>query len=109
QSATGARWIVSSEASRDRRGWRMRLILRDAGRQDIIDAQGTTALTAAAAASDIWLRRLHRRANGGDAMPNPLTERVQQVDAEILAGRLAVARRLIEGAPNGERGDPGLR
>jgi len=109
QSASGARWIVSAEARRDRHGWRMRLILRDADRQDIIDAQGTTALTAAAAASDAWLRRLHRRADGGESMPNPLTERVQQVDAEILAGRLAVARRLIEGAPTRERGDPGLQ
>jgi tetratricopeptide (TPR) repeat protein len=109
QSASGARWIVAPDASRDRQGWRMRLVLREGDRQQVIEGHGTTTLAAAAAVSDSWLRRLGRSGANGEAMPSPLTERVQQVDAEILAGKLAVARRLIDGAPPAERDDPRLR
>ena len=110
QSISAAHWIVAPEALHDRQGWRMRLNLYEAGRQpQIIEARGATALTAAAAVSDSWLRRLGLDGKGREATPSPMVERVQQIDAELLAGQIANARRLIEGAPAKERDEPALR
>ncbi|GAB3371397.1 hypothetical protein GCM10027431_20190 [Lysobacter rhizosphaerae] len=110
QSISAAHWIVAPEALHDRQGWRMRLNLHEAGRQpQIIEARGATALTAAAAVSDSWLRRLGLDSKAREATPSPMVERVQQIDAELLAGQIANARRLIEGAPAKERDEPALR
>ena len=108
--ASGAGVIVWPQATRDAKGgWRVRLNLHDVTGPHAIDAHGSTPLAAAAAASDSWLSRLGRLRKDSDASPSPLTERVQQIDAELITGQLDTVRRLIEAAPANERGDPQLR
>jgi tetratricopeptide (TPR) repeat protein len=107
--ASGAGVIVWPQATRDAKGgWRVRLNLHDAAGPHAIDAHGSTPLTAAAAASDSWLSRLGRLRKD-NAKPSALTERVQQIDAELIIGQLDTVRRLIEAAPANERDDPQLR
>ncbi|MFC3549475.1 winged helix-turn-helix domain-containing protein [Lysobacter cavernae] len=109
QATSGARWVLAPEASRDARGWRLRVLLQEGKQPHLIEARGATPLAAAAAASDSWLRRLGRKSGDPEAAPSPLTERVQQIDAELKTGQLAVARRLIESAPSDQRVDPRLQ
>jgi DNA-binding winged helix-turn-helix (wHTH) protein/tetratricopeptide (TPR) repeat protein len=106
---SGAGVIVWPQATRDGSGWRVRLNLHDANGARAIDAHGNTPLAAAAAASDSWLRRLGRVQKDGNTGPSALTERVQQIDAELITGQLDTLRRLIDSAPASERDDPALR
>lgn len=101
---SGARWIVLPEMQREQEGWRARLRLFDAGKEQRIEARGGTVLAAAAEAADAWLRQLG--GNGAGPPPGPLAERLHRIDAEILAGRLMEARRLVRSASPHERGDP---
>ncbi|UHQ18685.1 winged helix-turn-helix domain-containing protein [Lysobacter sp. KIS68-7] len=107
QADSGARWILVPEASHDASGWHLRFNLREGGQSRSIEARGATPLAAAATATDTWLRRVGRRS--ADSAPSPLTERVQQIDAELFAGQIATARHLIETTPSTERDDPRLR
>ncbi|HEY5803749.1 MAG TPA: winged helix-turn-helix domain-containing protein [Lysobacter sp.] len=106
---SGAGVIVWPQATRDGSGWRVRLNLHDARGVRAIDAHGNTPLAAAAAASDSWLRRLGRAHKDDNAAPSALTERLQQIDAELITGQLDSLRKLIESAPANERHDPALR
>ncbi|MGO4222158.1 winged helix-turn-helix domain-containing protein [Lysobacter sp. TAF61] len=108
EQGSGAQWILAPEAMHDSRGWRIRLRVLQAGKEHVIDAQGTTPLTAAAAVTDSWLQRTGRH-SGEHGAPSPLTERVQRIDAELISGQLAAARRLIETAPPEQRREPRLR
>lgn len=101
---SGARWIAMPEMQRGREGWSIRLRLFDEREEQRIEAQGDTALAAAAQAADAWLRK-QGRGKGGPT-PGPLAERLHRIDAEILAGRLAEARRLVNSASPAERNDP---
>ncbi|KAF1717884.1 hypothetical protein CSC74_02970 [Pseudoxanthomonas yeongjuensis] len=101
---SGARWIILPEMRREQEGWRVRLRLFDAGEEQRIEARGGTVLVAAAEAADAWLRR--QGGSGAGPPPGPLTERLHRIDAEILAGRLTEARRLVRSASPDERGDP---
>jgi len=107
RASSDARWILSPVASRDARGWRVRLQWNDAGHDRLVEAHGSTPLAAAAAATDAWLGREGRHAP--QDVPTALTERVQQIDAELTAGQLATVRRLIEQAPAEQRREPRLR
>ena len=109
QAASGARWILAPEAELDRRGWRMRVTLVEGEQQRVLEGRGSTALAAAAAVSDSWLRRIGRPSTDSETTPSPLTERVQQIDAELLAGQLGAARRLVDAAPKAEQDDARLR
>ncbi len=104
--SSGARWVFSTQAMHDARGWRVRLDVHDE-QSRVVEARGNTALTAAAAATDAWLRRIGRTT--ADEAPSALIERLQQVDAELFVGQIANARRLIETAPASQRTDPRLR
>ncbi|HEY5849876.1 MAG TPA: winged helix-turn-helix domain-containing protein [Lysobacter sp.] len=108
EQSSGAQSILAPEAIHDNRGWRIRLRVLQGGKEHIIDAQGTTPLTAAAAVTDSWLQRTGRRSVDNGA-PSPLVERVQRIDAELISGQLAAARRLVETAPAEQRRDPRLR
>lgn len=101
---SGARWIVLPEMRQEREGWRVRLRLFDADKEQRIEAEGDTVLVAAAGAADAWLRQLGESEAGPP--PGPLVERLHRIDAEILAGRLPEARRLVRSALPAERGDP---
>lgn len=106
--SSGTQWVLAPEAFHDSRGWRIRLRVLQAGKEHVIDAQGTTPLTAAASVADSWLQRTGR--GGGNAgSPSPLTERVQRIDAELNSGQLAAVRQLIESAPGDQRREPRLR
>ena len=107
RESSDARWIVSPVASHDARGWRVRLQWNEAGQDRVVEARGNTPLAAAAAATDAWLGREGRHAP--QDVPTALTERVQQIDAELTAGQLATVRRLIEQAPAEQRREPRLR
>ena len=109
QAGSGAQWVLSPEARRDPRGWLVRLQWKDGVRDQQIEARGATALTAAAAATDSWLRRMGRRGAIDEAAPTALTERVQQIDAELTTGQLAAVRRLIDAAPPQQRAEPSLK
>lgn len=106
--SSAARWVVAPEASHERDGWRVRLRLYDGDRESFIDVRGATPLAAASAATDSWLRRLGRPVRDGTAAPSALAERVQQIDAELVAGQVASARRLIGEAPPSQRLAPSL-
>ena len=108
-TASNAGVIVWPEATRDGKGWRVRLNLHDATGRRAIDARGATPLAAAATATDLWLSRVGRLRKDTLTKPSPLTERVQQIDAELLTGQLDAVRRLIDAAPASERDDPLLR
>jgi len=105
---SGTQWVLAPEAIHDNRGWRIRLRVLQTGQEHVIDAQGNTPLTAAAAVTDSWLQRTGRR-SGNAGSPSPLVERVQRIDAELNSGQLAAARQLIESAPGDQRRDPHLR
>ena len=109
QSNSGARWIVLPQARRDARGWRVSLRLQQGERQQVIEARATTPLAAAASATDSWLSRLGRSNRDVEATPSALTERVQQIDAELRVGQLDAVRRLIAAAPAEQRADPRLQ
>ncbi|KRG72017.1 winged helix-turn-helix domain-containing protein [Pseudoxanthomonas dokdonensis] len=109
QQDTGARWILTPQAEHMRGGWTLRLETRSNDGIHAIKAEAATPLMAAAQATDSWLRRLDRATPAGERLPSPLTERVQQVDAELLAGQVNAARELIERAPAAQRRDPRLR
>jgi DNA-binding winged helix-turn-helix (wHTH) protein/tetratricopeptide (TPR) repeat protein len=104
---SGARWIAQPEALRESNGWLVRLSLLDAGAERRVEARGNTPLAAAAGAADAWLRQLGGQGVTGPP-PSPLAERLQQIDAEIVAGRLTEARRLVRSSSPAERSDPRL-
>ncbi|MBP3985292.1 winged helix-turn-helix domain-containing protein [Pseudoxanthomonas helianthi] len=101
---SGARWVVQPEMEREQAGWRVRLRLFDAGKEQRIEARAGTVLAAVAEAADAWLRQ--SGGNGAGPPPSPLAERLHRIDAEILVGRLVEARRLVRSASPAERGDP---
>lgn len=109
---TGARWIVLPSARRVGTGWSVRLRERNGGDAHEIAATGSTPLEAAAAAS-AQLRAAWGRdtpaAGPSTIAPTALTERVQRIDAAMLGGDLAEARRLIDSAMRDERADPTVR
>jgi DNA-binding winged helix-turn-helix (wHTH) protein/tetratricopeptide (TPR) repeat protein len=101
----GARWIAQPEAFRGKDGWRVRLRVFDKGAERAVEARGDSALAATAEAADAWLRQLGGQGGGGPP-PGPLAERLHRIDAEILAGRLPEARRLVRMSTPEERKDP---
>jgi tetratricopeptide (TPR) repeat protein len=102
---SGARWIVLPQMQSEGKVWRVSLRLLNAGEEHPIEARGDSVLAAAAAAADACLRRLGGR-GAAEPPPGPLLERLHRIDAEILAGRLPEARRLIRSSPPEERRDP---
>ncbi|MDI9237877.1 transcriptional regulator [Lysobacter sp. LF1] len=92
------RWVIAPEAVRDARGWRLRLAVFHDGHEHLIEARGASALAAAASAADAWLRRVHPHRARSDVSPGELDERLQQVDAVLLAGKLTAARRRADRA-----------
>lgn len=105
---TGAGLIVLPSAEMEEDGWRIRLRL-DADDETLdVDAKADTLLAAAAVASDVLLRRLGFNPSDEPA-PSLLTERLQHVDAELLAGQLATARSLIFAAPPEQRQAPQMK
>jgi len=104
-SLSGARWIAMPEVRQERNGWRVRLHLFGAGTEQWVEARGNTALAAAAEAADAWLRQLGGQGEAGPP-PSPMIERLHRLDAEILAGRLQEARRLVRSWSPAERNDP---
>ena len=109
RATAGARWVLLPQASRGDRDWTLRLHLIDADGSQDVEAHGDTPLAAAAAATDALLRRLGRMRTDAAPAPTALVERLQQIDAELLAGQLANARALIQGAEGSQRNDPQLR
>jgi len=107
EEGSGAEWVVEPEARREANGWRVRFDVHGTGQSRAFEGRGSTPLIAAAAATDTWLRRLDRANEARVSMPSPLTERLEQVDAELFAGQLASARHLIEATPQREL--PGFR
>src|SRR5690606_31336981 len=101
---SGARWIALPEMRRQQDGWLVRMRVFDAGREGVLEARGGTALLAAAEAADAWLRQLGEQGKIGPP-PGPLAERLHRIDAEILAGRLTEARRLVRSSSPAEHGD----
>lgn len=101
---SGARWVALPEMRRQGGAWSVHLRVFDADRERTLDGHGETALVAAAAAADAWLRQLGEQGKAGPR-PGPLAERLQRIDAEILAGRLTEARRLVRSSSPSERGD----
>ena len=101
----GARWIAQPEALREKNGWRVRLRVFDNGAERALEARGDSVLAATAEAADTWLRQLGGQGASGPP-PGPLAERLHRIDAEILAGRLPEARRLVRMSTPQERKDP---
>jgi DNA-binding winged helix-turn-helix (wHTH) protein/tetratricopeptide (TPR) repeat protein len=101
----GARWAALPDAQRTGNAWQVRLRIVDAGTERWLQANGDTALAATARATDLWLRQLGGE-GGREPPPTPVAERLQRLDAEIMAGRLQEARRLLLGSSPGERADP---
>jgi len=102
---SGARWIALPEMHRQGSAWSIRLRVFDARSERTIDGRGDAALAAAAAAADAWLRQMGEQGKVGPP-PGPQAERLHRIDAEILAGRLTEARRLVRSSSPAERGDP---
>ncbi|GAB3371858.1 hypothetical protein GCM10027431_21390 [Lysobacter rhizosphaerae] len=105
RSLSGARWIVVPAMQREGSGWLVVLRVFEDGQEQQLQARGNTALVAVANAADAWLRRLGGQGETGPP-PGPLAERLQRLDAEILAGRLQEATRLLRTSLPAERRDP---
>lgn len=101
---SGARWIAVPEMRRERDTWTVHVRVFDADSERTLDAHGETALAAAAEAADAWLRQMGEQGKVGPR-PGPLAERLHRIDAEILAGRLTEARRLVRSSTPAERAD----
>lgn len=104
---SGARWIALPEMRRQGHAWSIHIRVFDAVSERTLDAHGETPLVAAAAVADAWLRQLGEQGRTGPR-PGPMAERLHRIDAEILAGRLTEARRLIRSSSPSERGDARL-
>ncbi|MDR0184056.1 winged helix-turn-helix domain-containing protein [Lysobacter arvi] len=104
-----ARWVLAPQADRDGRGWRVRLSVFEGERERVVEARGSSVLTATAAAADSWLRRVRPDRVSTDVGPSRLDQRLQQIDAELLAGQLDAARRLMASATPDERADAAVR
>jgi DNA-binding winged helix-turn-helix (wHTH) protein/tetratricopeptide (TPR) repeat protein len=102
---SGARWIALPEMRRQDGTWSVRMRVLEAGSERTILGSGDTALVAAADAADAWLRQAGEQGEAGPP-PGPLAERLHRIDAEILAGHLTEARRLIRSSSRDERSDP---
>ena len=102
---SGARWIALPEMRRQGDAWSVSMRVMDAGNERSIAARGDSALAAAAAAADAWLRQLGELDKAGPP-PGPLVERLHRIDAEILGGHLTEARRLVRSSSPDERSDP---
>jgi DNA-binding winged helix-turn-helix (wHTH) protein/tetratricopeptide (TPR) repeat protein len=105
RSLSGARRIALPQMRREGKDWSIRLRVFGAGPDRTIEARGDTALAAAAGAADAWLRQMGEQGEAGPP-PGPLAERLHRIDAEILAGHLTEARRLVRSASPAERSDP---
>jgi DNA-binding winged helix-turn-helix (wHTH) protein/tetratricopeptide (TPR) repeat protein len=105
QSLSGAQRIALPQMRREGKDWSIRMRVFGAGPERTIEGRGDTALAAAAAAADAWLRQMGEQGKVGPP-PGPLAERLHRIDAEILAGRLTEARRMVRTATPAERGDP---
>lgn len=103
-----AGYVVQPFAFLEEGGWRVRLQLVTGEETREFEARSDTPLTAGAVVSEMLLRRLGFDAAEAPA-PTALTERLQQVDAELLAGQLATARSLIFAAPPEQLENPRLR
>ncbi|KAA9133196.1 hypothetical protein F3N42_02230 [Marinihelvus fidelis] len=108
RDTAGVQNILVPQASFEEAGWRFRLMLDAAGDQQVVEVEAASPLGAAAAATDMMLRRMGIDSTTLPA-PDQLTERLQQVDAELLAGQLATARGLIATAPASQAHHPQLR
>ena len=104
RSLSGAGWIARPEMRREGNAWSIRMQVSAAGSERMIEARGDTALAAAAEAADAWLRQMGEHAMAGPP-PGPLAERLHRIDAEILAGHLTEARRLVRSSSPSERAD----
>lgn len=110
--ATSAKWLIQPQAQHSAKGWRIRLIAHGAGVTREASATAATPLDAAEQATERLLSALdipHAAPNSGKTAPGPLTERVQRVDAALLAGDVKQAQNLIETAPAEQRAEPALR
>lgn len=108
RATTRAHWVLQPEAAAVRQGWRVRIHLIAPNGVYDIEASGGTPLEAAAAASSALLQRIGRDIRSAQA-PTALTQRLQQIDAELLTGQLDAARNLIQAAPAAQRQDPQLQ
>jgi DNA-binding winged helix-turn-helix (wHTH) protein/tetratricopeptide (TPR) repeat protein len=102
---SGARWIALPEMRRQGKTWSVRMRVLDARSERTIIASGDQVLVAAAEAADAWLRQAGEQGEVGP-LPGPPVERLHRIDAEILAGHLTEARRLVRSSSQGERDDP---
>lgn len=104
---SGARWIALPEMRRQGDDWFVSMRVLDARNDRSIVARGNSALAAAAAAADAWLRQLGEPGKAAPP-PGPLVERLHRIDAEVLGGHLTEARRLVRSSSPEERADPRL-
>lgn len=109
QRIGSVRWVIASRAERDGRGWRVRLSIFDGGRERLVEAHGENALIATSSAVGSWLRRVNPDGASNLIGPSAFDQRLQQVDAELMAGQLDAARRLVGSATTDERAEPELR
>lgn len=100
--------IVRGVASRSGEAWAVRVEARTAD-GIVLRAEGRHAalLQAATLAADRLLSSLGLQAPAGDAAP-ALRERLQRARAAMLANEVEQARRLLDQAPELERGSPEL-
>lgn len=100
--------MIRPEVRRVDGGWQVRLNIRDGDRTRLIEsAHGDVVNAGRIAADELLLRRGLAPPPGNDGRASPrVEETAQQINAAVLAGRLEVARRLIDSAPAHVRSAP---
>ncbi|WP_170218640.1 tetratricopeptide repeat protein [Marilutibacter aestuarii] len=106
REVTGASRIVQPEVERLAAGWEVRLADTHGGEVRTWSGRGAAPLEAAAQAVHAML--VDRGGDGGH-VPTQLAEWVQRIDASLLAGDLASARRFVDTTPEAWRSRPELR
>ena len=110
RSATGARYVIVSQAEQTTAGWHVQLSLREAdGRRRDVSAENSDAIAAAAEASDRLLALLGLTPAAGHDTPLSLTELQQRTEAALLSDDFTTALRLINAAPPALRDAPQIR
>lgn len=104
---TGAGHLLALRASVSEGRWRFAIDAYRDHRAQSFQAEAATPLQAADLAAAAFLDGLGRGAQA--ATPGEIEERIQRIDAAMLAGDPVEARRWIDEAPAAQRDDPRLR
>jgi len=106
--ASGASYILAPQATLSGDAWNFVIDIYHDGGVRSYTARAGNPLDAAGLSIARFIDSLGAAGDGSDAKVSAATERVQRIDAAMLAGDLAVARQLADATPAALKSDPAI-